>query len=98
MQNGQKPRRESIVCVLKDRGKLARETRAADRHDDSVLEQEGAHLIDRGRAFNNGPATQAVERLQLELLHGFQRDAPHRGATGGFGNGAGVVEVVLIRF
>jgi hypothetical protein len=71
------------------------EHRPSYRYDDSLLEQQGTHLVhDRG-ALRDEALAYPVQGLQLELLLSLQGHAPHGRASGGLRDRFGIVEVVL---
>ena len=65
-------------------------------HSNPALQQKGADLIDDARALADQPLTNAMERLQIELIGSLCRHELHGGPLHRLGNRLCVAEVVLL--
>jgi hypothetical protein len=65
-------------------------------HSDAVLEQEGANLVDYSGALADEPASDAVERLKIELLVALEGHKAHGWALHRLCNRLGIAIVVLV--
>ncbi len=69
--------RQAILGIFKDRQQGAFEDFSTDWHGEPIFQQQYPHLIDSGSAFDDETLTDAMSRLQCQLLMRFQRDTAH---------------------
>ena len=64
---------------------------------DTALQQQAANLVDHRGAAHHPPLAHPVQRLQVQLVIGLDRNKPHRGPGYSLGTRFGVNVVVLVR-
>ena len=65
-------------------------------HGNPLLDQEGPDLIDRRRPPRDQSRTDPVQRLQIQLILGLLADQLQVGTQRSFGDGLGIVVVILL--
>ena len=68
---------EVLVCVLKHLGYGFPQPNRALRKDYAALQQKGTNLVDHRSSSSHQPVTHSVQRLQVELIIGLDRDEVH---------------------
>ena len=89
--------RQIRVSVLEDLGHRHLELARCLCEGHPTLKQEGSQLVDDRRSSRNQPVSHAVERLQIQLVIGLDRNEAHILTVDSFGNRLRIKEVVLIR-
>src|SRR5271170_3452476 len=94
---GPHPRGEVLVRVLKHSGYGFLEPDGALRKHHAALQQESANLVDHRSSSYHQPVSHPVQRLQVQLIVGLDRNEAHVVAIYCFGNRLGIDKVVLVR-
>src|SRR5215469_14123431 len=74
---------------------MAKETLSLP-HDDAVLQQKAANLIDHCGAFANKARPYPVQRLQIQLFVGLGWHKARRRPLHGFGYSMGIPKIILV--
>ena len=89
-------RRQHISALGKDDRQCRAQEAHPLAHRNAALQQEGTNLIDDAGALADQAFAHPVQRLQVELLGRLGGNEFHRRTLDRFGDGFGILEVILL--
>ena len=96
LDEAQDTRRQGIGARAEDRRQLGAQDAETLADSDTAFEQKGTNLIDDGGALTDEAFTDAMQRLEVQLVARLDGDELHRRALHGLGDRFGVIEIILL--